>query len=52
MGALIVFDITNRTSFEHVEEWFGAVGERAEPFVQVGLVGHKSDSSRRAVQRS
>uniref|UniRef100_A0A8C4IW95 RAB42, member RAS oncogene family n=1 Tax=Dromaius novaehollandiae TaxID=8790 RepID=A0A8C4IW95_DRONO len=43
-GALLVFDVTNRASFEHVTEWYqeaaggGATGEAA--FV---LVGHKCD---------
>ncbi|NWI64302.1 RAB42 protein, partial [Todus mexicanus] len=41
-GVLLVFDLTNRASFEHVPEWHReAAGERPPPaFV---LVGHKSD---------
>ena len=47
VGALIVYDISNRSSFDHVKEWFGAVSERAEASVQVGLIGHKCDTSKR-----
>ena len=52
MGALIVFDLTNRNSFDHVKEWFGAVREKAEDSVQVGLIGNKSDIDKRAVSKS
>lgn len=38
---LLVFDLTNRVSFEHVPEWYReAVGDRLPAFV---LVGHKCD---------
>ncbi|XP_039585019.1 LOW QUALITY PROTEIN: ras-related protein Rab-42-like [Passer montanus] len=40
-GVLLVFDLTNRASFEHVPEWYHeAVGDRLPAFV---LVGHKCD---------
>ncbi|NWU95900.1 RAB42 protein, partial [Upupa epops] len=40
-GVLLVFDLTNRASFEHVPEWHHeAAGDRPPTFV---LVGHKSD---------
>ncbi|XP_028941173.1 LOW QUALITY PROTEIN: ras-related protein Rab-42-like [Antrostomus carolinensis] len=40
-GVLLVFDLTNRASFEHVPEWYReAAGDRPPTFV---LVGHKSD---------
>jgi hypothetical protein len=29
VGALIVFDVTNRKSFEHVNEWLSAVLDKA-----------------------
>lgn len=50
-GALIVFDINNHSSFEHVMEWYSAIRERADSTVQIGLVGHKADSSKRSVSR-
>jgi GTPase SAR1 family protein len=49
VGALIVFDLSNRSSFDHVREWLNAIQERADPSVQIGLIGHKSDSTRRAI---
>uniref|UniRef100_A0A8B9DA72 RAB42, member RAS oncogene family n=1 Tax=Anser cygnoides TaxID=8845 RepID=A0A8B9DA72_ANSCY len=47
-GVLLVFDLTNRASFERVPEWYReAAGDRAAAFV---LVGHKSDlAAERAV---
>jgi GTPase SAR1 family protein len=51
VGALIVFDVANRKSFEHVNEWLSALLDKAESNVQVGLVGHKVDQLRREVTR-
>ncbi|NXV94780.1 RAB42 protein, partial [Calonectris borealis] len=47
-GVLLVFDLTNRASFEHVPEWYReAAGDRPPAFV---LVGHKCDlAAERAV---
>nr|XP_027299605.2 ras-related protein Rab-42 [Anas platyrhynchos] len=47
-GVLLVFDLTNRASFERVPEWYReAAGDRAAAFV---LVGQKSDlAAERAV---
>lgn len=47
-GVLLVFDLTNRASFEHVPEWYReAAGDRPPTFV---LVGHKCDlAAERAV---
>ncbi|RLV91082.1 hypothetical protein DV515_00014245 [Chloebia gouldiae] len=40
-GVLLVFDLTNQSSFEHVPEWYHkAAGDRLPAFV---LVGHKCD---------
>uniref|UniRef100_A0A8U7NH39 Uncharacterized protein n=1 Tax=Corvus moneduloides TaxID=1196302 RepID=A0A8U7NH39_CORMO len=40
-GVLLVFDLTNRASFEHVPEWYHeAAGDQPPAFV---LVGHKCD---------
>ena len=48
---LIVFDITKRSSFEHLEDWITEAKFHIEPHKAVYLVvGHKSDDSeRRAV---
>lgn len=51
MGALIVFDVANKKSFEHVNEWLSALLDKAEASVQIGLVGHKVDLLRREVTR-
>ncbi|NWU70815.1 RAB42 protein, partial [Pterocles burchelli] len=50
-GVLLVFDLTNRASFEHVPEWFReAGGDTCHPPPTFILVGHKSDlAGQRAV---
>lgn len=41
VGVLLVFDLTNRASFEHIPEWYReAVGDCSPVFM---LVGHKCD---------
>ncbi|TRZ03065.1 hypothetical protein DNTS_029870 [Danionella cerebrum] len=56
VGGLLVFDLSNRQSFENVREWFAEVRERVQPYTVVFiLVGHKSDNvkaGKRAVERS
>ncbi|XP_061814768.1 ras-related protein Rab-42b [Nerophis lumbriciformis] len=52
VGALLVFDLANRASFQHVREWHAEVCERVQPHrVLFVLVGHKSDQAERAVSR-
>ncbi|KAJ7320147.1 hypothetical protein JRQ81_019658 [Phrynocephalus forsythii] len=44
VGGLLVFDITNRSSFEHLYDWLDEGKVHAEPFQIVFLlVGHKCD---------
>ncbi|KAL7887245.1 hypothetical protein AOLI_G00049660 [Acnodon oligacanthus] len=44
VGALLVFDVGNRASFERVREWHAEVCEHVRPHaVLFVLVGHKSD---------
>ncbi|XP_052000615.1 ras-related protein Rab-42b isoform X1 [Xyrauchen texanus] len=44
VGGLLVFDLGNRASFEHVRQWHAEVCERVQPYtVLFVLVGHKSD---------
>uniref|UniRef100_A0A8C6TDC8 RAB42, member RAS oncogene family n=1 Tax=Neogobius melanostomus TaxID=47308 RepID=A0A8C6TDC8_9GOBI len=44
VGGLLVFDLTNRASFEHIRDWHAEVCERVQPQkVVFVLVGHKSD---------
>ncbi|XP_019948913.1 ras-related protein Rab-42b [Paralichthys olivaceus] len=55
VGGLLVFDMTNRASFDHIKDWHAEVCERVQPHkVMFVLVGHKSDHDavgERAVSR-
>lgn len=42
-GALLVFDLTRRTTFRHVQDWLNDLRQIAEPDIVVVLVGNKSD---------
>ena len=42
-GALLVFDISRRPTFEHVTDWLNDLRQIAEPDIVVVLVGNKSD---------
>jgi small GTP-binding protein len=43
VGALLVYDITKRQSFEDVERWLSELRDHAEDNIVVLLVGNKSD---------
>uniref|UniRef100_A0A3B3SU10 RAB42, member RAS oncogene family a n=1 Tax=Paramormyrops kingsleyae TaxID=1676925 RepID=A0A3B3SU10_9TELE len=44
VGGLLVFDLTNRKTFDHVREWHREVTEHVLPYHMVYiLIGHKSD---------
>ena len=43
IGALIVYDITQMSSFESVQKWIDEVKEHAEPDIVIMLVGNKLD---------
>jgi small GTP-binding protein len=50
IGAFLVYDITNHSSFEHVREWMEEVKSAAKPEVVFVLIGNKCDlTSRREV---
>ncbi|XP_034265451.1 ras-related protein Rab-39A [Pantherophis guttatus] len=53
VGGLLVFDITNRSSFEHVYDWLDEAKMHVQPFQIIFiLVGHKCDlESERQVTR-
>ncbi|KAG9232495.1 P-loop containing nucleoside triphosphate hydrolase protein [Amylocarpus encephaloides] len=42
-GALLVFDISRRPTFSHVQDWLNDLRQIAEPDIVVVLVGNKSD---------
>ena len=45
VGALLVYDITSRSSFENVKKWMKEVKEHADPSVVMILIGNKCDLS-------
>lgn len=52
-GIVVVFDITERNSFEHVQNWFQEIKKNAGETVVKILVGNKVDlQESRAVQKS
>lgn len=49
-GALLVYDITRRETFEHLASWLEDARQHANPNMSIMLVGNKADlSHRRAV---
>ena len=51
-GALIVYDVTKRSTFEHVTNWLNNVNEMAEKNCLTYLIGNKTERrSRTACQR-
>lgn len=56
-GALLVFDLSRRQTFEHVTDWLNDLRQIAEPDIVVVLVGNKADlathdDSKRQVTRA
>ncbi|EAL47390.1 small GTPase Rab11B, putative [Entamoeba histolytica HM-1:IMSS-B] len=53
LGALVVYDITKKTSFESVEKWLAELHENADKKVVQMVIGNKCDLSQtREVQTS
>ncbi|KAL4213440.1 ras protein rab-2A [Rhizopus microsporus] len=51
-GALLVYDITRRETFEHLSVWLEDVRQHANPNTVIMLIGNKSDlESKRQVPR-
>lgn len=51
-GALLVYDITRRESFNHLGQWLEEARENGNPFMTIMLIGNKSDlEHRRAVTK-
>ena len=42
-GALLVFDLTRKSTFQHVTDWLNDLRQIAEPDIVVVLVGNKAD---------
>ncbi|GKT27397.1 Ras-related protein Rab-2 [Aduncisulcus paluster] len=52
-GALLVYDITRRTTFEHLTTWLEDARELASPNMTIMLVGNKADLDKsREVERA
>ena len=43
LGAIIVYDVTTRSSFDNVEKWLKDVRQLADPDCVVLLLGNKAD---------
>jgi len=43
VGALLVYDITKKVSFDNVENWLNELKDHADPNIVVMLVGNKAD---------
>lgn len=43
VGALVVFDISNRLTYDNIGRWIKEVREQADPNIIIMLVGNKSD---------
>ena len=42
-GVIVVYDVTNRESFEKVKEWIQCIKENADENIKVILIGNKID---------
>ena len=43
VGALLVYDITNRNSFENAQDWLARLKENSQEDIVILLVGNKTD---------
>ena len=43
IGALLVFDITSRDSFENVSKWLGEITANTSQNIVIALIGNKAD---------
>ena len=43
VGALLVYDVTNEESFEHLDFWLESLREHGDEHIVVALVGNKCD---------
>ncbi len=50
-GAIIVFDLGRRETFDHVERWYEDINRNGDKDISIILVGNKSDLETRAVTK-
>ncbi|XP_068661427.1 ras-related protein RABA6b-like [Aristolochia californica] len=43
LGALVVYDVTRRITFENLQKWIQELRELADPTLVIALVGNKTD---------
>jgi GTPase SAR1 family protein len=43
VAAIVVYDVTDRLSFEHVDNWIGLIRQNAPTNICICLVGNKID---------
>jgi small GTP-binding protein len=48
-GALVVYDISRRITFENVDRWITDLRKNSDPDIMIILVGNKSDLEEREV---
>lgn len=48
-GAVIVYDVTNRKSFENVEKWLKDVTQLADHDCSILIIGNKNDIDSRKI---
>ena len=48
-GILLVFDVTNLSSFEHIKNWIEQIKEEASDKIIIYLVGNKIDCTNRVI---
>ena len=49
-GILLIYDVSNRQSFDNIKNWIKSIDLNASPDVFIILVGNKSDSTKRNVK--
>ncbi len=50
-GILLVYDVTNRESFNNIRKWINDIESYADPQVKIILIGNKSDHKHRSVSQ-
>lgn len=50
-GALLVYDISRRGSFDRLAQWLSDARQHSQPHMVVGLIGNKSDLPHREVSQ-
>jgi small GTP-binding protein len=52
IGAVIIYDVTNRESFNHLEDWITGFSEVAETGALIVVAGNKCDATEHVVGRA